>query len=324
MFMPLAKYQLSAIELRLSALQAGLRTSNWWLCLFAGLLVLLAIVTWLQRPQLALLWQEHNADESVRQVALWLPDYRVDIEAKPLPGVDNLSGLTFDPVRGSLFAITNANPEILELSRDGNLLRRIPLDGLVDPEAIEYVGNGDFVLADERSQTLVAVHIDDSTRRIDTAAGMQLSLGLGLNGNKGFEGLAWDATAKRLFVAKERDPQQIFEIQGFPFADESRLRINETPHRDAALPGTDLSSLVFEPRHGHLLVLSEESRLLVEFSDAGQVVSRLSLAAGRGGLKRAIPQAEGVALDDERNLYLVSEPNLFYRFTRTPAASFPE
>ena len=36
-----------------------------------------------------------------------------------------------------------------------------------------------------------------------------------LNGNKGFEGLAYDAEGKRLFVAKERDPVRIYEIHGF-------------------------------------------------------------------------------------------------------------
>ncbi|MDS4015595.1 MAG: SdiA-regulated domain-containing protein, partial [Candidatus Accumulibacter sp.] len=42
------------------------------------------------------------------------------------------------------------------------------------------------------------------------------------------------------------------------------------------------------------------------------------LRRGRHGLKADVPQAEGVALDDRGTLYLVSEPNLFYVFSRKP------
>lgn len=45
-------------------------------------------------------------------------------------------------------------------------------------------------------------------------------------------------------------------------------------------------------------------------------VSFRSLARGGAGLLKGIPQAEGVTFDDEGYLYVVSEPNLFYRFVR--------
>ncbi|MBD4392957.1 DNA-binding protein, partial [Xanthomonas citri pv. citri] len=78
--------------------------------------------------------------------------------------------------------------------------------GFGDAEAIEYISRGVYVITDERQQRLVKVRLEDDTRFIDAADAQQLSLGIGLNGNKGFEGLAYDAEGKRLFVAKERDP----------------------------------------------------------------------------------------------------------------------
>ncbi len=290
--------------------------------LLAILFVLAGAALFGRWPLVALLWQQATADAAQRERAVWLPDYRVDIEARPLAGIAaNLSGLTYDPDRRSLFAITNAPPEIIELSLSGDVLRRIPLSGVRDPEAIEYVGPGEFVLTDERRQALVYVRIDAGTRAVDAGRAPRLALGIGRNGNKGFEGLAFDAASGRLFVAKERDPQHIYEVRGFPFSATAAVDIAEDAARDAALPGTDLAGLHFDAASGHLLALSEESRLLVEFATDGRPLSSLSLAAGRSGLQKAVPQAEGVTLDDQGRVYVVSEPNLFYRFTRPPPAS---
>jgi uncharacterized protein YjiK len=35
-----------------------------------------------------------------------------------------------------------------------------------------------------------------------------------------------------------------------------------------------------------------------------------------------VPQAEGIAMGPDGSLYLISEPNLFYRFERTRPASW--
>lgn len=266
--------------------------------------------------------QEWRHAEEWRERSIWLPNYEVAIEAQTIEGLaDDVSALTFDPDRRSLLTVTNQKSEIIELSLDGRILRRIPLVGFGDPEAIEYISPGIYVITDERAQRLIKVRLDDTTRFVDAAEAQQLSLGIGRSGNKGFEGLAYDLDGKRLFVAKERDPVTIYEVHGFPHTDPDKpfaVHVVDNPRRDQGLFVRDLSSLDFDQRSGHLLALSDESRLVLELNSDGRPISSLSLLRGMHGLQRSVPQAEGVAMDDAGNLYLVSEPNLFYLFRKVP------
>jgi uncharacterized protein YjiK len=252
---------------------------------------------------------------------LGLAGYTVQIEAQPIAGVvSDLSGLTYDPDRRSLFAITNKQTEIIELSLQGEVLRRLPVSGLEDPEAIEYVAPGRYVVADERSQTLVELSIDDAATTVDATSARRLSIGIERNGNKGFEGLAYDRAGDRLFVAKEKRPLRIYEVKGFVSADGGSTRtlhIGTHAERDAGLPVRDLSSLHFHSPSGHLLLLSDESRVIVELDKQGKPREKLSLGKGKHGLQKRVPQAEGLTMDDDGRLYVVSEPNLFYRFARS-------
>jgi uncharacterized protein YjiK len=267
--------------------------------------------TWFQFSQ----WRQ--ADR-LQEVSLWLPGYRVDIQAQVVEGIDDdLSALTFDPDRNSLIAITNGKPQLLELSLDGKLLRALPLVGFGDPEAIEYISRGVYVVSDERLQRLLRVEVSEHTESISAAASQQLSLGIGQNGNKGFEGLAYDVAGRRLFVAKERDPVRIYEVEGFPYAEGDQplgVHVSEDRERDADLFVRDLSSLQYDEQTGHLLALSDESRLVVELDIHGKAISTLSLKAGDHGLEADVPQAEGIAMGPDGTIYLVSEPNLFYVF----------
>ena len=291
--------------------------------LITGLLLVLLPLLWagqqwrvFERGWFAVQEWRHAAEW--RERSLWLPDYQVVIEAQPIAGLeDDVSALTYDPDRRSLFSVTNHKAELIELSLGGKVLRRIALVGFGDAEAVEYIGPGTYVISDERAQRLFKVHVDERTRWLDAADSEQLSLGLGLNGNKGFEGLAYDSQGRRLFVAKERDPLRILEITGFPSAEQRlNLHVADDLKRDRRLFVRDLSSLQFDERSGHLLALSDESRLVVELDVDGRPISTLSLLRGMHGLKRSVPQAEGLAMDEIGELYLVSEPNLFYRFTK--------
>jgi uncharacterized protein YjiK len=252
--------------------------------------------------------------------SMGLADYRVALEARVIEGLDDdVSALTYDPDRNSLFTVTNQHSELIELSLDGRILRRVPLIGFGDPEAVEFISANTYVITDEHQQRLIKVHLEDDTTFLDAADSEQITLGVHMNSNKGFEGLAYDSVGKRLFVAKERDPMLIYEVQGFPHYNPEKsyaVHVVNNPKRDAGLFVRDLSSLQYDERSGHLLALSDESRLVLELDIDGRPLSTMSLRKGRQGLQETVPQAEGIAMDNDGTIYLVSEPNLFYVFKK--------
>jgi len=260
------------------------------------------------------LWQPLSSE------AIGLDQYRVTIEARPIEGLDDdVSALTYDPVRKSLFTVTNKNSELIELSLEGKILRRIALVGFGDPEAVEYISADTYVITDERQQRLIKIHLEADTTFLDAEDAEQMTLGVHMASNKGFEGLAYDSVGKRLFVAKERDPMLIYEVQGFPHFKPDKtyaVHVINNPKRDAGMFVRDLSSLQYDERSGHLLALSDESRLIIELDVDGRPLSTMSISGGRQGLQKTVPQAEGIAMDDDGTLYLVSEPNLFYVFKK--------
>ncbi len=259
------------------------------------------------------LWQDNDAQ------AIGLGDYRAVIEAQPIAGLDSdVSALSYDPERKSLFTVTNKNAQLVELSLDGRTLRRIPLTGFGDSEAVEYISPGVYVISDERRQRLIKVQINDDTTALDAKDAEQLVLGIGSGNNNGYEGLAYDTKGQRLFVAKERRPVQIIEVRGFPYStvETPNVEVSSDARRNADLFVRDISSLQFDERSGHLLALSHESRQIVELDIKGRAVGNVSLSQGSMGLKKAVPQAEGIAMDEDGTLYLVSEPNLFYVFRK--------
>lgn len=157
------------------------------------------------------LWQLANP------AAINLGEYRAVLQGQVIEGLeDDVSALTYDPLRKSLFTVTNKNAELVELSLDGRIVRRISLVGFGDAEAVEFIDANTYVIADEREQRLFKVRLDDNTQVLNAREVEQLTLGIHLRGNKGFEGLAYDSVGKRLFVAKERDPMLIYEVRGFP------------------------------------------------------------------------------------------------------------
>jgi len=268
----------------------------------------------------SLLWHAWRLGVQPPQAgALQLGDYRVDIEAREIIGLQNdLSALTYNVESKTLFAVLNREPLLVELSLEGELLRKVRVNGAEDMEGLTHVAGNRYVVAEERTQRLVVLDVSQDAQEVDVAGAPSLTIGIDLNGNKGFEGLSWDHRKKRLLVVKERDPLRVLSVTGFvdaPAVGPMNVEIQELKSPDSPrLFMHDLSSLSMHDETGHLLLLSDESHMVVEYAETGEPLSLLGLWRGMSGLQKTIPQAEGLTMDEQQRLYLVSEPNLFYRF----------
>lgn len=263
-----------------------------------------------------------NAEQWVGR-SVWLPDYRVDIEARPVAGIDDdLSAIDFAPDRKRLLAVTNAPPiKLVEMDREGTITAQYPLQGFEDVEALAYMGDGQVVITDEVQQQLVFFRLPAQPgQAIDKRDTQTLALPLTSSAhNKGFEGVAYDAAHDRIFVAKERDPRQLYAVSGVKASLGGKLQLkveDVSDWIDRSVFAKDISDLHFDARTGHLLVLSHESKLIIELGEHGEMVSFRTLLGRFSDLKESAGQAEGLTLDDEGTLYVVSEPNLFYRFKK--------
>ncbi len=258
--------------------------------------------------------------ESVKERSIWLPNYFIATEPKTLDGItDNASGITWSPITNSLFIVINGQNEVFELTLDGDIVRRIPLRNFRDVEAITWVGDDQFIVADERDQSLVKLTITPETSELNKQDFPSFTMGFESGDNKGFEGVAWDPTDNAIFVVRERDPMRLYKVYGLVSdGSPSQVSIKKSKalSKAAKKRNNDLSGLHFDHNSGNLLVLSHESNLVSEINARGDNISFLELGKGWHGLDNTVPQAEGITMDDNGNLYVISEPNLFYKFSR--------
>ncbi|GID04686.1 SdiA-regulated domain-containing protein [Pseudomonas sp. 008] len=261
------------------------------------------------------LWvKERFESPAERKESVWLPDYRAVIDAKLLPGMekDEASDVSYDPQTKTLFSVMGKNPFLVELTLQGDVLRKMPLVGWSNPEGVTVMGNGLLAITDEREHMLSIVKVDADTRELNIANFPKYDLGPSKNQNKGFEAVVWDARRQQLLLGEERPPALFsWKSDGSQILKGDKQKLSSD-----ALDVRNLSALAIDPRTGHTLVLSADSHLLLELDEKGEQVSFMTLLGGFNGLKKTIPRAEGVTMDEAGTLYMVSEPNLFYRFEK--------
>jgi uncharacterized protein YjiK len=208
-----------------------------------------------------------------------------------------------------------------------------------DPEGLTYVGNGKYVVAEERYQDIALLSETGSNAGTKTFTAYDVaptvSVG-GTAGNSGLEGIAYDRVTGAYYGVKETSPQTVYKITDVDFAAETATVMSL--FNPAALGLDRLSDiavlsngrLAATPFGDNLLILSGRSFKLLEVTKAGAIVSSYDLSGYRslvdpedeGG------KFEGLTLDEKGNIYLVSDdgdgPNQSYLVKLALTGSVPE
>ncbi|MBX4137727.1 SdiA-regulated domain-containing protein [Pseudomonas sp. S5F11] len=288
---------------------------RWYSWLFLVGAVVYGVAWAMHWDDRGVLWVlERFESPAERKESVWLPDYQAVIDAKVLPGMekDEASDLTYNPLTKTLFSVMGKNAFLVELNLQGDVLRKMLLNGWSNPEGVTMLENGLMAVVDERQHTLTIVKVDATTQQLNKADFTSYDLGPSIDQNKAFEAVTWDKRTQQLVLGEERPPALFtWKSDGSQTltGDKQKLASKELDMRN-------LSALAIDSRTGHMLALSADSHLLLELDEKGEQVSFMTLLGGFNGLKDTIPRAEGVTMDEDGNLYVVSEPNLFYRFEK--------
>lgn len=238
------------------------------------------------------------------------------------------SGVAYNWDTGTLFIACDGGRSITQVSKTGQLIDTMTLAAggspqgtdFYDPEGITYIGNGEFVMSEERDRQLV---------RFTYAAGTTLSrsgtktvkLGTFVD-NTGTEGLSYDPQTGGFICLKEISPMGIFQtnvdFNAGTATNGSPTTTNSVNLFDPALTGFldladvfALSNLPFldgHPQSGNLLLLSQESARIINVDRNGNIASSLQIVADPGSpLTAANQQHEGITMDRDGIIYVVNE-----------------
>jgi uncharacterized protein YjiK len=207
------------------------------------------------------------------------------------------SAITYNWDTDTLFVVGDGGTSIVQIDKQGNLINTMTLaqgsspqgTEFYDTEGLTYIGNGQFVMTEERDRNAVLFTYQAGTTL--TRANAQTAH-LGTNvGNIGLEGLSYDPQTGGFIFAKEKGPEGIFQTT-IDFANDiasngSATTVNSTDlFNPAGLNLVDIAdiyamsniaSTVGVDEQGNLLVLSQESGKILEVDRAGNVLSSLTI-----------------------------------------------
>ena len=239
-----------------------------------------------------------------------------------------VSAVTYNWDTDTLFVVGDGGTSVVQVSKTGQLINSMTLapggspqgTDFYDVEGLTYVGNGKFVLVEERDrQASLFTYIPGTT--LTKANAQVVKLGTTI-GNVGMEGISWDPQSGGFIGVKEKELAGIFQTT-IDFAagtasNGSPTTVNSINLFDPALANlldfadvyalSNLSSLSGKPDYGRLLVLSQESGQVVSIDRSGNISSSLKIFSDPGNPVSVVDQGhEGLTMDKNGYLYVVSE-----------------
>ncbi|MEO5917855.1 MAG: SdiA-regulated domain-containing protein [Luteolibacter sp.] len=238
------------------------------------------------------------------------------------------SGVAYNWDTGTLFIVGDGGTSVTEVTKTGQLVSSMTLPPgdssqgteFFDTEGITYIGGGEFVFTEERDRQAVRfTYVPGGT--LTRSAAKTVKLGTTID-NIGLEGLSYDPQSSGFIFVKEAGPIGIFQttidfVTGTA-SNGSSSTVNSTNLFDPSLASLEDMSDVFalsnlpgltgHDQAGNLLVLSQESGMVRNVDRSGNILSTLKLVADAGNPLSIQNQThEGITVDREGNLYIVSE-----------------
>lgn len=208
------------------------------------------------------------------------------------------SAVTYNWDTGTLFVVGDEGEALVEVSLTGQTISTMTLEGFNDTEGLAYIGNGQFVVTEERLRDAYQLtYSAGSTADRDDLDSADLGYTVG---NIGIEGISYDTATGAYYTVKEKDDQEV-NVNTIDF-DTGFVSITSlfSPDSLGLKDLSDIQVLNILDLDDTLLILSQESELLLEVDMTGTILSSLDL----GDL---VDSVEGVTVDEAGNIYLVAE-----------------
>ena len=221
------------------------------------------------------------------------------------------SGVTWNWDTDTLFVIGDEGKAIVQVSKTGTQIDTMTLSGFEDTEGIAYIGNGKFVVTEERLQdAYVLTYAAGGT--VTRSSLPSVSIGSTV-GNIGIEGISYDRATESYVAVKEKDPQAVYGLK----IDFSLKTITVSNLFDPGLlKMADLSDVqtlssvtsLGTTAKNNLLIVSQESSMLLEATRSGTALSKFDLAS-------ISTDIEGLTIDKDGTIYLVAQTPKLYVLT---------
>jgi uncharacterized protein YjiK len=231
--------------------------------------------------------------------------------------VSEASAVTYNRDTNTLFTIGDEGVALVQMSLTGQVIDQMTFDNsgdraqrtLDDPEGLAYMGNGKILIGDERRNV---GYLSTYAPGTQVQKNSMPSYAFGpYDGNTGLEGVAYDPVTNTLWGTKEQAPITIYQTSDisagtnvtvsnpFPGNRFSRAGINSMS--DIYMLASSSAFALDDPRRLNLFILARDSKVILEMTREGDLVSKLDISfLGRSTI-------EGITMDDQGNIYLVAE-----------------